>query len=136
MDLNRIEQTRDVTMGFRITSSVLAILTILLMPSVSRAQTRASFRVLLGVTDSMSTRWEGTIAVSQAGNYTVEGWRFQGPDTIDGNLFYIPTNSARLRTVPSGEANIVANGFIITADAVSDRSEFVFTAAPGDFRFR
>jgi hypothetical protein len=60
---------------------------LLTLSSGLQAQTPASFRVLLGVTDAAPTRWDGTISVSQAGRYTLEGWRFDGSDGFDGNLF-------------------------------------------------
>src|ERR1700683_3637779 len=83
----------------------------------SFAQAPASFRVLFGVTDTVSTRWDGTITAKQAGNFTIEGWRLEGVDNLDGNLFHFSTHPARLFNTPAGGA-FVANGFIITADAV------------------
>jgi hypothetical protein len=87
---------------------------------------------LLGVTDAAPTRWDGTLSVQHAGHYTLEGWRFDGSDGFDGNLFYLSTHPPHLvdETAPAA-----ANGFIINADAVTASSAFAFTTAHGDFSF-
>jgi hypothetical protein len=108
---------------------------LLASPSALYAQAPASFRVLLGVTDSTSTRWDGTITPKQAGKITTEGWRFEGVDNIDGTLFHLNTHPARVFNNPVG-GSFVANGFIINADSVSETSEFDITTAQGDFTFR
>jgi hypothetical protein len=100
-----------------------------------RAQSPASFRVLLGVTDATSTRWDGTINAKQAGELTTEGWRLEGVDDIDGNLFHLSTHPARLFSSSTGGA-VVANGFILNASAVTESSEFEITTSQGDFHFR
>jgi hypothetical protein len=113
----------------------LLILTLFVLPGALHAQGPASFRVLLGITDSASTRWDGTITAKQAGKVTAEGWRFEGVDNIDGTLFHLNTHPDRLFNNPTG-GSLVANGFIINADSVSDSSEFAITTAQGDFTFR
>src|SRR5690349_10142931 len=65
-----------------------------------QAQTHMAFRVLMGVTDSSSIRWDGTISVKGAGDYTLEGWRFEDQDDIDGNLFHFTTHEARAQGGP------------------------------------
>ncbi len=112
-----------------------AAMALLAISTSLHAQTAASFRVLLGVGDSAATRWDGTITAKEAGNLTAEGWRFEGTDNINGTLFHISTHPARLFNSATGGA-VVANGFILTADAVTESSEFVVTTAQGDFRFR
>jgi hypothetical protein len=99
------------------------------------AQAPASFRVLLGVGDTVTTRWDGTITPRLAGNIATEGWRFEGVDNIDGTLFHLSTHPARLFNNAAG-GNFVANGFFINADAVTESSEFAITTAQGDFTFR
>ena len=99
------------------------------------AQAPASFRVLLGVGDTVTTRWDGTITPRLAGNISTEGWRFEGVDNIDGTLFHLSTHPARLFNNAAG-GNFVANGFFINADAVTESSEFAITTAQGDFTFR
>jgi hypothetical protein len=111
---------------------VLIGLTSLIAGNNARAQTPASFRVLFGVTDTSSTRWDGSVTVTPASRCTLEGWRFSGTDSIHGYSFVVST-----RTSPrlNGTPGIVANGIIISAAAVSDNSVFSFTTAQGNFSF-
>lgn len=109
--------------------SIVAIL--LALGSSARAQAPASFRILFGVTDTGGTRWDGTVKVSQAGRYTLEPWRFEGVDNIVGDTFHFTTHPGH-----QGASSVVANGFILTAAAVSDGSEFSFDTAQGSFSFR
>jgi hypothetical protein len=118
----------------KLTLHLFPVFVLLLLANLSCAQAPASFRVLFGVTDAVSTRWDGTITAKQAGNFTTEGWRLEGSDNLDGTLFHFNTHPARLFNNPSG-GSIVANGFIITADAVSESSEFSIATAQGDFHF-
>jgi hypothetical protein len=111
--------------------NTLVALTILASAGALRAQTPASFRVLLGVTDTSSIRWDGTVSASQAGNFKVEGWRLETVDAIGGNVFHLST-----RVAHGGIGPVVPNGIIVTADAVTGNSEFAITTAQGDFSFR
>jgi hypothetical protein len=113
----------------------ICILTVLALPAALYAQSPASFRILLGVTDTATTRWDGTITARRAGKIITEGWRLEGVDNIDGTLFHMNTHPARLFNNPAGGA-FVANGFIINADSVAESSEFSITTAQGDFHFR
>ena len=94
----------------------------------------ASFRVLLGVTDTSSTRWDGAIEARETGAIKTEGWRFEGVDNFNGNLFHLSTHPAR--GFGAATSAVVANGFIINADDVTEASEFRFTTAQGDFSFK
>ena len=112
------------------------LLTILLaLSSTARAQTPAAFRVLFGVNDTTITRWDGSLKVMQAGQYSLEPWRFEGIDNIDGEVFHFATHAGRFFN-SSNVALPLANGFIITATAVGDSSEFSFSTAQGGFSFR
>jgi hypothetical protein len=102
---------------------------LLVQGSNALAQSPASFRVLFGVNDTSSTRWDGTLKVLQAGQYTLEPWRSAGQDKIEREIFRLTTGT------PNGGAPR-ANGFIINATAVGDGSEFSFSTAQGDFSFR
>ncbi|HTS68867.1 MAG TPA: hypothetical protein VMO17_07770, partial [Terriglobia bacterium] len=98
------------------------------------AQAPAAFRVLCGVTDATRTRWDGSLKVKDAGAVTMEGWRFEADDSVNGNHFHFSTRPNR----QFGEAEtrtIVANGLIVTASAATDNSEFRFKTAQGDFSF-
>jgi hypothetical protein len=118
----------------KLTLRLSPVFVLFFLSSFSFAQAPASFRVLFGVTDTVSTRWDGTITAKQAGNLTTEGWRLEGVDDIDGNLFHFSTHPARLFGNASGGA-VVANGFIVTGDAITESSDFSITTAQGDFHF-
>jgi hypothetical protein len=113
---------------------ILAIL--LVLSGSARAQTPAAFRILLGVTDTSVTRWDGSLKVTQAGQYSLEPWRFEGADSINGELFHFSTHPGHFFGAQNSGGPPLANGFILTATAVGDGSEFSFSTAQGDFSFR
>jgi hypothetical protein len=114
---------------------VLIGLVLVILNSKLQAQTPASFRVLFGAADATTARWDGTLQVRQAGQFLLEPWRFESVDNIDGDNFHLSTHVGRF-SGPSGDGSVLANGFIITAKAVGDSSEFSFTTAHGEFSFR
>jgi hypothetical protein len=122
----------------RSASKSLMVIGLTFLSATLRAQSPASFRVLLGVTDTSAARWDGTLSIRDAGKYTVEGWRFEGTDKIDTDgLFHLTTHAPRLflsAAALTGGA-VVANGFIINADSVTESSEFAITTSQGDFSF-
>jgi hypothetical protein len=102
------------------------------------AQSTISYRVLFGVTDTTPTRWDGTFSGERVGKITTNEWKFVAGDNIDGQLFHFSTHPD-IRFIGSaggGGAPIVPNGFILTAERVTESSEFSFTTAQGDFKFR
>ena len=115
---------------------VALVLLILFVPGRNlHAQAPATFRVLCGVTDAIPTRWDGSLKVKNAGPFTLEGWRFEGDDSVNGNHFHFSTRAARRFGEAEGRT-IVANGLLITTNAVTESSEFVFKTAQGEFSFR
>ena len=98
------------------------------------AQAPMTFRVLCGITDATLARWDGSLKVKNAGAYTLEGWRFERDDGIEGNRFHFSTRGARRFGEAEG-TSMTANGLILNASAVTDRSEFTFKTAQGDFSF-
>ncbi len=112
-------------------SNACATFAVLLLANCLQAQTPASFRVLLGITDAQTTRWDGTFKATAVRGAQLDGWRFEGVDRINGGLFHLATHPN-----VTGDTTIVANGVVIDADGVTESSEFVFTTAQGDFQFR
>jgi hypothetical protein len=110
------------------------LILVILLGSNATAQTPAAFRVLFGVNDSTQTRWDGALTVKSGGQCSLEPWRFEGVDNIDGQLFHFFTHPDRHFDTP-GAGLPVANGFILTATAVTDSSEFHFSTAQGEFSF-
>jgi hypothetical protein len=102
------------------------------------AQSTASYRVLFGVTDTAPTRWDGTFSGQRVGDITATEWKFAAGDNLDGQLFHFSTHPDNRFIGASGGAGapIVPNGFILTADRVTESSEFSITTAQGDFQFR
>src|SRR5271169_4519052 len=93
----------------------IAILTLVIPVVLSLnaiAQGPAAFRVLMGVTDTTGTRWDGTFKITQAGQYTLEPWRFAGSDNLVGQFFHISTHQGMLFHT-ANESPVLANGFII-----------------------
>jgi hypothetical protein len=102
------------------------------------AQSTVSYRVLFGVTDTAPTRWDGTFSGERVGKITANEWKFAAGDNIDGQLFHLSTHPDIRFIGSSGGsgAPIVPNGFILTVERVTESSEFSFTTAQGDFKFR
>jgi hypothetical protein len=102
------------------------------------AQSTVSYRVLFGVTDTSPTRWDGTFSGERVGKITANEWKFVAGDNIDGQLFHFSTHPDIRFAGSAGApaAPIVPNGFIVTAERVTESSEFSFTTAQGDFKFR
>jgi hypothetical protein len=102
------------------------------------AQSTVSYRVLFGVTDTAPTRWDGTFSGERVGKITANEWKFAAGDNIDGQLFHLSTHPDIRFIGSSGGsgAPIVPNGLILTVERVTESSEFSFTTAQGDFKFR
>jgi len=99
------------------------------------AQAAVGVRVLLGLTDTESTKWDGGSAARGARIVKVEPWRFEGDDSINGNQWRVSTHPIRL----FGAANaarptpVVANGVIVFLDGESDASELSIKTPHGSF---
>src|SRR5690349_15554031 len=50
-----------------------------------------SFRILLGVTDQQATPWDGTITAPGGGVASINGWRFNAADSIEGTSWKCST---------------------------------------------
>jgi hypothetical protein len=110
----------------------------LALATTLHAQSTVAYRILFGVTDTASTRWDGTFSAERVGTLKAVPWKFIAGDNIDGQLFHFSTHpDIRFAGATAGpNAPIVPNGFILTAERVTESSEFSFTTAQGDFRFR
>jgi hypothetical protein len=101
------------------------------------AQAPVSIRVLLGVTDTESAPWDGGVRAQGASIVSVEPWRFEGTDALDGNHWRAATHPARR----FGGANqgapppVVANGVVITLSG-ADSTALDFETVQGAFQIR
>jgi hypothetical protein len=111
---------------------------VLLTFGTLHAQVTAAYRVLLGVTDKAPIRWDGTFSGERLGNITATEWKFGLGDNIDGQLFHLSSHpDVRFGGGGGGGGGpIAANGIILTADRVTESSQFSITTAQGDFQFR
>jgi hypothetical protein len=101
------------------------------------AQAPVSIRVLLGATDTESARWDGGVRAKGASIVSLEPWRFEGNDSLDGNRWRAATHPARR----FGGANqgapppVVANGVVITLSG-PESAVLDFETAQGAFQIR
>ena len=103
----------------------------------ANAQTPVSIRVLLGATDRESTPWDGGVRTQGASIASIEPWRFEGADALNGNRWRISTHAAR-RFGAANQAQgppVVANGIVITLSG-PDATELQFDTAQGSFQIR
>src|ERR1700691_1454332 len=120
--------------------SILLLSSVLLV-SFSPANGQVSVRVLFGVNDAESVRWDGTIAAQGAKIASIEPWRFEGADAIVGMTWHFNTHPIRLfnggtQVSSRGVSNVVANGIIVNLTAPDGGAELKVTPAQGDFAFR
>jgi hypothetical protein len=100
------------------------------------AQERVSVRILLGITDTAATVWDGSVAAEGASVVALEPWRFEGSDAINGSGWRLSTHMIRLF---GGGANpnrqFVANGVIAHLSAGRPDAAVKVTTAQGNFEF-
>lgn len=102
------------------------------------AQNRIGVRILLGLTDRQSTRWDGSVRASSAKITSVEPWRFEAPDSISGTSWKCSTRGPRLFG-QAGQAAAqmrVANGVMVWLDQETEGAELNVETAQGNFNFR
>src|ERR1039457_6528001 len=74
------------------------ILFLALLSAIAAAQTPSGVgvRILLGLTDTQSTKWDGSVTVRGAEVRALEPWRFEPEDSVTGTNWKISTHAARL----------------------------------------
>src|SRR4029450_4625321 len=95
---------------------------ILLAALSTAAHGATGVRVLLGLTDKATTKWDGGVSARGARIVSLEPWRFEGEDSITGNQWRISTHAVRLFGAQAARP-VVANGVIVWLDGESDASE-------------
>jgi len=94
-----------------------------------------SFRILFGVTDKESTKWDGTVTVSPGKVSFIRGWRFAGDDTTDTTTSW--KASTRIAVGRKGIAQgMQDNGIIVTATGDDPNARFDLKTSQGNFSFR
>src|SRR4029077_19368841 len=106
----------------------------LLLVVAAPATPATGVRILLGLTDTESTKWDGGATARAARITSIEPWRFEGKDAINGNQWTVSTHNIRLfggQLAPA--ARVVANGVILWLDGESDSSELQVKTSQGSF---
>lgn len=106
--------------------------------AVLSAQNKIGVRILLGLTDSETVRWDGSVTARGAKVTAVEPWRFERADSISGTSWKCVTRGPRLfGQAGQAAAKIrVANGVMVWLDQESDAAELAVETAQGNFSFR
>src|SRR5215469_9107434 len=97
-------------------------------------------RVVFGVGDQASTKWDGSATARGAEIELVEPWRFEHEDSIKGSSWTASTHNVRAFVplfygLPRRALPIVANGVILTVTDVPD-AEIAVNTAQGNFEVR
>jgi hypothetical protein len=103
------------------------------------AQNRVGVRILLGVTDKESVRWDGSLAVRGAQVSAMEPWRFDDSDSITGNAWKAATHPAKLflgGIFYTPGKTIVANGVVAQLSDAREDATIDVTTAQGNFSFQ
>src|SRR5262245_7509863 len=101
------------------------------------------FRILLGLTDTNSELWDGSLTVASGALARIEPWRF---DMQDAFVEKTETSASwRLSTHPmrafgggqqAPQQRIVANGVIATLSRLNSSTEVTIKTAQGNFTFK
>ena len=115
---------------------VVAVL--LTLSAACAAPAQVSVRILLGVGDTESVRWDGTIAAQGGKIASLTPWRFEGADAIVGSTWHLSTHPIRLfnggtQVSSRGVSNVVANGLIVNLSDTAGGAALKLTTAQGDF---
>ncbi|MFN0124634.1 MAG: hypothetical protein ACKV2V_29380 [Blastocatellia bacterium] len=122
-------------------------LTVVMAQGAAAPETETSFRVLLGMTDTATTVWDGALELSAGRIVRVEPWRFDDNDKIEDlagaataarwKLSARPMRAFNSSANPiSGTPLVVCNGVIVTLRDAGSGAEAVVRTRQGDFRFR
>lgn len=102
-----------------------------------------SFRILFGMTDQTSAKWDGSLTISSGAVARVEPWRFDQDDKLEeitsgtsSARWKLSTHRARAFGANAQQQPVVANGIIATFAKLSSASEVSVETAQGKFAFR
>jgi hypothetical protein len=138
----------------RPTRSVLAALLAVFAVSASAAD--VGIRVRFGLTDTANTKWDGTVTVEPGQVVSIDGWRFQQLDKVDGTtgwkadtrpLTVRRTNAQKQKEKAAGgkkkgkaaaaaDGPIADNGVVLHLANVTEASVVSVTTPQGKFSFK
>jgi len=122
-----------------------AVTTEALPLSTAAPEAEMSFRILLGLTDQESQKWDGSLSVAPGTVARVEPWRFDDGDKLEeasgaAARWKLSTHLARAfaaaAVTPAARQNIAANGVVATLRDLTAASEVSVETAQGKFQFR
>ncbi|MCX6636129.1 MAG: hypothetical protein NT090_13770, partial [Acidobacteria bacterium] len=108
---------------------------LLLLLVVPAAAEPLGVRVVLGLTDKAATTWDGSVTVDGGRVGSIEGWRFEGEDAVDGASWRAATRPIRLfgGAAFQGQRPIVANGVIVWLSQAEESTQLRVKTAQGEF---
>lgn len=111
------------------------LLVCILGPLVLPCSAAVGVRVLLGLSDSESQLWDGSVSVEGASLVSLEPWRFDGEDKFTGTASW-QASTHRMRYFLNGITYpVVANGVIVWLRDESENTLLKFKTVQGDFSF-
>jgi hypothetical protein len=122
--------------------SIAALATISLYPQNRRSSQAnnvmvrgAVFRILLGVGETESVAWDGSVSVSPGRIASINGFRFSGKDSTDGvSSWKASTHAATLRKGRQG--GVLATGVVVATATDDPNATLEVKTARGTFSFR
>jgi hypothetical protein len=100
-------------------------------------QDARTYRIILGMTDTRPTTWDGSLSVASGTLARLEPWRFDGKDRFEGtNAWKMETHLIRWWISGGTERTVVANGVVATLGGITRATEVVVETAQGKFSFR
>jgi hypothetical protein len=112
-------------------------------PATAAPEAELSVRVLFGLTDTESTVWNGSLALSAGTLTNVEPWRFDNADKLEALAtpattarWTLSTHQPRVFGANAPRQPIVANGLILTFRDTNSSSTVTVKTAQGEFQFR
>ena len=118
--------------------TVLLLTVFLSLTTGLQAQGARGVRVLLGLTDTAETKWDGSASARGAKISGLEPWRFEKPDELlQNNSWRLSTHPIRLfGAAAQAPRPVVANGVIIWLDSASPDATLQIQTAQGNFDIR
>jgi len=121
--------------------SIIPVVFATLCVSVASAQSGSiGVRILLGVTDQQSGKWDGSVSARGAQVGAIEPWRFEPSDSIQGANWKVSTHPVRLFNAGSQMGMtappVVPNGVIVRLAGHSADAELAVSTAQGNFTIR
>ena len=106
-----------------------------------QAQAAVGVRVIFGLADRGETKWDGSATARSGHIASIEPWRFEGTDAVQGTSWTASTHEVRLfggrglfgQTV---QVPHVANGVVLYLDQETEDTEIDVKTAQGNFTIR